>query len=236
MSAHQKSECEALNHPGDTSPVPPASPQTEEDHSRASHRQIGRTHSTENKVALPSDRQTDRMQVTEKKLGGAEGVGLSCSVMEENRERGESYSADWHSVELKTRPQDSQTVSATDESRRESFWRQWETRPLVQGCPSGVVRLGAVEQGVREHQQLPYRNTLPLPIFTPAELGLRLGRGAPHGPEDLRPFPTPDGSCPVKRAVGDIVKDLPPAKPIRMEFAKGARSLGRSMSQEAQRG
>ncbi|XP_061081148.1 telethonin-like [Conger conger] len=176
------------------------------------------------------------MQATEKPVGGAEGSALSCNVWEENKDRGESYSADWQSVGLKTQPQDSQTVNAIDDSRRESFWRQWETRPLVQGCPSGAIRLGTVERGLREHQQLPYRNTLPLPIFSPAELGLRLGRGAPHLPEDLRPFATPDGSCAAKRSVGDIIKDLPPAKPTRMEFAKGAQSLGRSMSQEAQRG
>ncbi|XP_036393846.1 telethonin-like [Megalops cyprinoides] len=171
-----------------------------------------------------------------KRAGSVAGAELGCSVREENRTQRESYSADWHSVRLNTQPQDRQTVNEADDSRRESFSRQWEARRLVQACPSGVIRLGTLERGVREHQQLPYRNTLPLPIFTPAELGVRLGRGAPHTQEDFRPFSIPDGACPAKRNVGDITKDLPPVKPIRMEFAKAPRSLGRSMSQEAQRG
>ncbi|XP_036408949.1 telethonin-like [Megalops cyprinoides] len=174
--------------------------------------------------------------VIEKRAGSVVGAELGCSVREENQAQRESYSADWRSVNIKTQPEDGQTVHAVDESRHESFSRQWEARPLVQGCPSGVIRLGTLDRGVREHQQLPYRNTLPLPIFTPAELGLRLGRGAPHTLEDLRAFPAPDGACPAKRDVADIIKDLPPAKPIMMEFAKAPRSLGRSMSQEAQRG
>lgn len=176
------------------------------------------------------------MQVIGKHVGDAEAAKLNCAVWEENKTRRERYTADWQSVGMKTRPQDRQSVTAVDQSRHESFWRQWEIRPLVQGCPSGVIRLGAVERGLREHQQLPHRNTLPLPLFTPAELGIRLGRGAPHLPQDIYPFPATGGICPTKRSLGDIIKDLPPAKPIRMEFAKGARSLGRSMSQEAQRG
>ncbi|XP_061088284.1 telethonin-like [Conger conger] len=171
-----------------------------------------------------------------KRAGNVTGAELGCAVREENRAQRESYRADWHSVGLSTHPQEWQTVKDADDCRHESFSRQWEARQLAQACPSGVIRLGILEQGVREHQQLPYRRTLPLPIFTPTELGVRLGRGAPHVLEDLRPLPALDGACPSKRDVCDITKDLPPVKPIRMEFAKAPRSLGRSMSQEAQRG
>lgn len=118
-----------------------------------------------------------------------------------------------------------------DTSRRETLARQWRCRPLTQTCPSGVFRVGTVERGVREHQLLPKRSTLPLPIFTPAELGVRLGRGAPHTEQDLwQPAPF------QKRSVDEITKDLPPVKPSLMEFAKAPKTLGRSMSQEAQRG
>ncbi|KAG9350093.1 hypothetical protein JZ751_026446 [Albula glossodonta] len=171
-----------------------------------------------------------------KRAGAVAAAELGCSWREENQAQRESYSADWRSVNISTQPQDRQTVQETNDQRRESYSREWEARRLVQACPSGVIRLGTMERGVREHQQLPYRNTLPLPLFTPAELGVRLGRGAPHTQEDLRNFPAPDGACPSKRDVGDITKDLPPVKPLRMEFAKAPRSLGRSMSQEAQRG
>ncbi|XP_046894822.1 telethonin [Hypomesus transpacificus] len=174
--------------------------------------------------------------IVEKSAGAVVAAELACSVREENKTQKESYIADWHSVTLKTRPQDRQTMNMNDDSRRETLSRQWEARSLLQTCPSGVYRVGTVERGVREHQLLPKRNTLPLPIFTPAELGIRLGRGAPHTLEDLRPFPTPDGACPNKRAVDQITKALPPVKPIRMEFAKAPRTLGRSTSQEIQRG
>ncbi|KAM3864056.1 telethonin [Diretmus argenteus] len=174
--------------------------------------------------------------VLEKRNGAVVGAELACSVREENKAQRESYTADWRSVKLKTQPQDRQTMNMNDDSRRETLSRQWQARSLVQTCPSGVFRVGTVERGVREHQLLPKRSTLPLPIFTPAELGIRLGRGAAHTEEDLRPFSTPDGACPTKRTVDEITKDLPPVKPTRMEFAKAPRALGRSMSQEAQRG
>lgn len=124
----------------------------------------------------------------------------------------------------------------SDDSRRESMTRHWECRPLHQNCPSGVYRVGTLETGVREHQLLPYRNTLPLPIFKPAELGIRLGRGAAHVPEDFVPAQAPSGACPDKKHISQITRELPPVKPMRMEFAKAPRTLGRSMSQEAQRG
>ncbi|KAF7225922.1 telethonin [Nothobranchius furzeri] len=174
--------------------------------------------------------------ILEKSNGMVVGAELACSIREENTAKRESYSADWHSVDLKTQPQDRQTMSMKDDSRRETLSRQWQYRSLIQTCPSGVFRVGTVERGMKEHQLLPKRHTLPLPIFTPTELGVRLGRGAPHTEHDLQPFPTRDGVCPSKRSVDEITRDLPPIKPVLMEFTKAPRALGRSMSQEAQRG
>ncbi|XP_072298986.1 telethonin [Eucyclogobius newberryi] len=169
--------------------------------------------------------------VLQKSDGAVVGAELTCSVREENKAMKESYSADWQSVSFKTRPHDRQTMNMNDTSRRETLSRQWRARTLFQTCPSGVVRMGTVETGVREHQLLPKRNTLPLPIFTPTELGVRFGRGAPHTEADLYPYVVPDGVCPTKRSVDEITKDLPPVKPGLME-----RALGRSVSQDAQRG
>ncbi|KAK7940098.1 hypothetical protein WMY93_003424 [Mugilogobius chulae] len=174
--------------------------------------------------------------VLQKRDGAVVGAELSCSVREENKALRETYSADWQNIFFKTQPQEGQTLNMNDTSRRETLSRQWQARTLFQTCPSGVVRVGTMETGVREHQLLPKRNTLPLPIFTPTELGIRFGRGAPHTEEDLQAFPAPNGVCPTKRSVVEITKDLPPVKPGLMEFAKGPRELGRSMSQEAQRG
>nr|XP_057905263.1 telethonin [Doryrhamphus excisus] len=172
----------------------------------------------------------------EKCNGVVAGAELSCSVREENKAQRESYCADWRSISLKTQPEERKTMNMKDASRKETLSRQWKASLLTQSCPSGVLRVGTVERGVREHQLLPKRNTLPLPIFTPAELGVRLGRGAPHAPEDLQPFAPTDGLCPSKRSVDEITRDLPPVKPTLMEFSKAPKALGRSMSQEAQRG
>ncbi|KAG7254734.1 hypothetical protein CRUP_029133 [Coryphaenoides rupestris] len=165
---------------------------------------------------------------------------LACSLQEENTSQKESYIADWSSICIRTQPQDRQSQDMKDVLRRESMSRQWRLRTLSQTCPSGVFRLGSVERGVREHRLLPTRNTLPLPIFTPAELGVRLGRGAAQeedegvGPRSFSPVL--DGSCPTKRSLEDITRDLPPVKPTRMEFTKATKALGRSVSQEVQRG
>ncbi|CAL1587961.1 unnamed protein product [Knipowitschia caucasica] len=174
--------------------------------------------------------------VVQRQDGALVGAELACSVREENKALKESYSADWRSVSLRTQPQDRQTMNMNDTSNRETMYRQWQARTLLQTCPSGVLRVGTLETGVREHQLLPKRNTLPLPIFTPTELGIRFGRGAPHTEEDLQPFPAPDGVCPTKRSVDEITKDLPPVKPSVVEFIKVPNILGRSLSQEAQRG
>ncbi|XP_059896379.1 telethonin [Gadus macrocephalus] len=168
----------------------------------------------------------------EKLNGEVVAADLACSVREENTSQKESYSADWNSICLKTRPQEGQTQDMKDDSRKETLYRQWQLRTLGQACPSGVFRLGTVEHGGREHQLLPKRNTLPLPIFTPSELGVRLGRGWAAEEEGRRPF-SPVTS-PAKRTVDEITRDLPPVKPLRMEFA--SKALGRSMSVEAQRG
>lgn len=44
--------------------------------------------------------------VLEKSNGVVVGAELTCSLWEENKAHRESYSADWHSVSLKTQPQD----------------------------------------------------------------------------------------------------------------------------------
>ncbi|XP_073713592.1 telethonin [Misgurnus anguillicaudatus] len=174
--------------------------------------------------------------VLEKRGGRVVGAELSCNVREKNESKRESYTADWNSVNMKTQPEDRQSMLMSDDSRRETFSRYWEGRPLNQSCPSGVLRVGNVEMGVREYQVLPNRNTLPLPMFKPVELGSRLGRGTPHTLEDLPPARAPDGAYFYRRPVEEITKDLPPVIPIRMDFAKAPRAFGRSISQEAQRG
>lgn len=44
--------------------------------------------------------------VVEKQNGVVVGAKLACTVREENKAQRESYSADWHSITIKTQPQE----------------------------------------------------------------------------------------------------------------------------------
>lgn len=44
--------------------------------------------------------------VLEKKGGRVVGAELSCRLKEENNAKKESYMADWHSINMKTQPED----------------------------------------------------------------------------------------------------------------------------------
>lgn len=55
---------------------------------------------------LPAAEMMPVCTVLEKRNGVVVGAELSCSVREENKTQRESYSADWHSVSLKTQAQD----------------------------------------------------------------------------------------------------------------------------------
>ncbi|KAG2460637.1 telethonin [Polypterus senegalus] len=167
--------------------------------------------------------------VITKRAGRVTSAELGCAVSELNPSMKESYSMEWQDMVLSTRPEDRCSVKQKDTSRRESFQRQYEVGCLLQRSPTGVLRLGTAGN-VREYQ-LPYRNVLPMPLFTPSDLGAKR-----HEPEVVL-TPVIDGACPDKRAMSDITRDLPPVtQPARMDFTKMPRSLGRSMSQEAQRG
>ena len=84
--------------PAGASPFPEqtASPQTD-----WSTRPIGGDTSD-----LPTAKMMPICTVVEKRNGVVVGAELACTVREENKAQRESYSADWHSVSLKTQPQD----------------------------------------------------------------------------------------------------------------------------------
>lgn len=55
---------------------------------------------------LRSEKMKPFCTVLEKRSGEVVGAELTCSLREENKAQKESYSADWHSVHLKTQPED----------------------------------------------------------------------------------------------------------------------------------
>ncbi|KAK1159036.1 telethonin [Acipenser oxyrinchus oxyrinchus] len=169
--------------------------------------------------------------VVVKKAGSVTAAELGCTVKEADPGRKESYTAEWQDLVLSTQPEDRCSVREVNDARKESFHRQHQVVSLFQRSPRGLLRLGTLGGPMTEYQ-LPYRSVLPLPLFTPAELSGK------RGTEQLaRDSPTLDGACPTKREISDITRDLPPlSQPFRMDFTKLPRSLGRSMSQEAQRG
>lgn len=135
------------------------------------------------------------------------------------------------------------TARDADIQRRESFAQQGQEYFLVQRSPAQIMKMGRLGHPYTKYQ-LPFQ--LPLPIFKPADLTIKMDRMAT--PPQLRSMieferalsnPGTDGICQDKTPISQITKELPPVmQPARMEFAKPglAQSFSRSMSQEAQRG
>ncbi|XP_051894725.1 telethonin-like [Pristis pectinata] len=155
---------------------------------------------------------------------------LTASVNEENIRR-ESYSAEWQDLILRTLPQDRCCLSEVNRSRRESYNRKQRVSYLVQRAPDQRLWMGLLGQELSEYR-------LPLPIFTPTQIGGTAER--PEAEAALERAQSPGGVCPDKREISAITKDLPPLmQPVSLAGKKpelARRSLSRSMSQEAQRG
>ena len=57
-------------------------------------------------IDLPAAEMMPFCTIVEKQNGVVVGAELACSIKEENKAQRESYSADWHSVRIKSRPED----------------------------------------------------------------------------------------------------------------------------------
>ncbi|XP_067869138.1 telethonin-like [Heterodontus francisci] len=168
---------------------------------------------------------------------------LSSSLNEENRQSQEFYTAQWEDQVMKTRPQDRCTLNEVNRVRKESYDRKYQLTYLVQRSPNNIMRMGPLGVNLTEYH-LPYRNLLPLPIFTPAHISAKVER-AMTPPELSRIMEFEQalglgGTCQDKRDISEITKELPPVmQPVRLDGKKSdmvQRSLSRSMSHEAQRG
>lgn len=148
---------------------------------------------------------------------------LACSVQEEDWQRGQTYSARWRSLRLLgPRQQDRQEVSEWDPRRGHTFARQWEARNLLMRYLPG----GALWKDPTTKPQPPIR--LPL-----------LGARASQAPvRELVCCQTmPQRSVVVMAVAGKKEKDVTTAVPLtESSFDKMQKSLGRVLSQEAQRG
>uniref|UniRef100_UPI00398F659F telethonin-like n=1 Tax=Pristiophorus japonicus TaxID=55135 RepID=UPI00398F659F len=167
---------------------------------------------------------------------------LSSSVNEENGRRREFYSAQWEDQIMRTRPQEQCAVSEVNRARKEGYTRKYQVTYLVQRSPNNTMRMGRLGERLTEYR-VPYRNVLPLPIFTPAPISAKVERAvtppALSGIMELERA-LGSGTCQDKRDVSEITKELPRVmQPVRLDGKKAdlvQRSLSRSLSHEAQRG
>lgn len=160
-------------------------------------------------------------------VGSVRAMALDSSVQEEDWQRGETYSAHWHSVSLMPCLGERQSLREVDHQCNQTLSRQWEARKLLQRYLSGAIIKGGLEP------QLPLRllqSTRPQPTY-PCHLGVR----APQRPieDGVHSITTPKRS---RVGIGLRVVDLPHVGATAVGFTKNSRSLGRAMSQEAQRG
>eukprot|EP00061_Rhincodon_typus_P001942 g16191.t1 len=114
------------------------------------------------------------------------------------------------------------TVSEVNHAQKESYDRRSQVTYLVQRTPTNLMRMGRLGEELTEYH-LPYRNVLPLAIFTPAQISTKMERAMT--PPELREVMEFEwalsGSCKDKREVSDITKELPPVmQPVRLDGKK----------------
>ncbi|XP_055512675.1 telethonin-like [Leucoraja erinacea] len=155
---------------------------------------------------------------------------LIASVREEDARRREFYAAEWDDLILKTRPHDRWSAAERNGCRGESYARKGQVSYLLQRGPDLRLRTGLLGRELTEYH-------LPLPIFTPAQVGA--GTEWSEAEREWERSQSPSGVCPNKKEISAITRELPPLmQPASLgkkpDMAR--RSLSRSMSQEAQRG
>lgn len=102
---------------------------------------------------------------------------LRCQVFEENHQKKESYRAEWDDTTVSRVAESATNLREANTARKESLERRGQMTLLVQRSPAGLMRLGGIgwwgAVPFREHRVLPAsRPVLPVPIFTPAKIGL----------------------------------------------------------------
>lgn len=114
------------------------------------------------------------------------------------------------------------TLFENDSSRKETYKQKQVAHFLVQRNPSQRIKMGT-RGGMLKEYQLPYKNAIRVPIFTPST-------AVP--PKDLYRSPSPSeyksimefetiakGVCSDKQEIFEITKDLPKvSQPIRVNF------------------
>ncbi|XP_041757732.1 telethonin-like [Coregonus clupeaformis] len=149
-------------------------------------------------------------------------VNAHCDVKEKDQEKKESYQATWLDLVMETRPEQQTTLFENDYSRKETYKQKQVAHFLVQRNPSQQIKMGT-RGGMLKEYQLPYKNALRVPIFTPSKAA---------SPKDLYRTPSPSeyksimefetiakGVCSDKQEIFEITKDLPKvSQPIRVNF------------------
>ncbi|XP_010883397.2 telethonin [Esox lucius] len=149
-------------------------------------------------------------------------VNAHCDVKEKDQEKKESFQAIWLDLVMETRPEQQTTLFENDSIQRKTYEQKQVAHFLVQRNPSQRIRMGTMGRLMKEYQ-LPYKNTLRVPIFTPSNAS---------SPNDLFRTPSPSeyksivefemvpkGICLDKQEILQITKDLPKlSPPIRVNF------------------
>uniref|UniRef100_A0A668AV76 Uncharacterized protein n=1 Tax=Myripristis murdjan TaxID=586833 RepID=A0A668AV76_9TELE len=146
---------------------------------------------------------------------------LDCSVLEEDWQRGQSYSAHWHSLSLVPQHHHRSVMV----SRPHSLLRQWEARRLLQRCLSGAISQGPAAPATHRVSS-PYQ-----PASTPSTTGARAQQGGTHAQQEVWCV-----TMPKRAMVGASRGKEVPVETKVLRITKMPRAAGRELSHEAQRG
>ncbi|KAJ8005362.1 hypothetical protein DPEC_G00145830, partial [Dallia pectoralis] len=149
-------------------------------------------------------------------------VNAHCHVKEKDQEKKESYLAVWLDLVIETRPEQQTTLFENDTTQRETYEQKQVAIFLVQRNPSQRIRMGTMGKLIKEYQ-LPYKNTLRVPVFTTSSAALPkdlLRTPSPSKYKSLTEFEiVPKGICSDKQDILQITKALPKlSQPIRVNF------------------
>ncbi|KAJ8353802.1 hypothetical protein SKAU_G00213690 [Synaphobranchus kaupii] len=140
-------------------------------------------------------------------------VNARCDVEEDNEEKREHYHYTWLDLVMETRPEQKIALFEDDASRKESYEQKQEANFLVQRNPNQRIRLGRQGEKMAEYQ-LPCKNVLPVPIFTPGKPASLKESNRSLSPTELRSIMEYEralstGLCLEKTEVSKITEDMP---------------------------
>ncbi|TRY95544.1 hypothetical protein DNTS_021472 [Danionella cerebrum] len=90
----------------------------------------------------------------------------------------ESYETAWLDLLIETRPEYRTTLVEKDSVRKESYESKQVIHFTVRRSPNQTIQMG-IERQPPQLYHLPYKKTLPIPIFTPRDISQHCGTHTP---------------------------------------------------------